>query len=193
MPATGDDEERIEVDLFDADASLEICLAVLRRQIMGTLFGAGGGAWGDVFRAFVKAVPQITTVRAAQSKNGTRFAGRQIIVTVRALAEPNFAPVEDGTPWAKLLAALDGDTALDPLANVIRTAIEVKPIDWPTVYTASAFTTGYTEEEGIQIGVAPLALAVASGDTETLLETVVQPDGWVLTEADAEAQLPDGG
>ena len=186
LPGRDNSGNDIQVDLFEADASLEVCLAILRRQVMGCLFGRGGGAWGDVFRRFVGAINEISVVRSGQSKNGSRFAGRQIVITIKAMAEPPFGAVQDGSPWQAFLAALDADPVTASLRNALRTAIEAQPMDWPDVYTATAVLAGYTEAEAEAIGLARLA----GGEAGVAVQGTLYPDGFTATEGTIAEQLP---
>lgn len=187
MPGKDENGEEVLVDVFETDANLELGLAVLKRQIFGVLFGRGGGAWGDVFRTFVSAISTITTLRGGNVKDGARFAGRQIVVSMKAIAEPAFGAVQSGTPWAQFIAALEADTTLAPIANVIKSAIENTPVGWPETYTAGAVLGGYTEAEAQAIGIAP----AGGGEDVLLTEATTEPGGWIANAETIAEQLPE--
>jgi len=180
----GEDGEGIAIR--DTDATLELALAILTRQINATLFGLGGGAWGEVFRAFVKTIEEFNGRRGVPTKDGQRFAARQLAYRVRAFAEPEFGPVIAGTPFDRFLAVAEDDETLAPVVEVIRNAIEGRPIDWPELYTAAAVAGGYTEEEGQSIGIAPLG-GHASAPVE---EMTVEPSGVVMDQTMIDEALP---
>ncbi len=148
-------EEGAAIAVVDTDANLELTLAVLARQIAACLFGRGGGLWGDAFRAFAASIEEANSRRGVPVENGQRFAARQLVYRVKALAEPPFGPVESNTPFAKFFAAAEGDAPLAPTASIIRRAIEGDPVGWPELYTQTAVDAGYTEEEAVKIGIAP--------------------------------------
>lgn len=179
--------EGVGLQVSETDANLELSLAVLARQVDACLWGRGGGAWGEVFRAFAKSVDETFSRRGLPAENGERFAARQVAYRVKAFAEPTFetAPA-DGTPFAKLLAALDAEPGYGNIAAIIRQAIEGKPIGWPDLYTKSAAEGGLTEEEGRKIGIAPLGgypADPAEGAT-------VEPDSWTIDQAAINEGLP---
>ncbi len=192
-PLPGIEDEEIVVP--NTDATLELTLAILGRQISACLFGRGGGAWGDLFRKLTAGVPEVVSRRGIQSKDGVRLAARQIVYSIRAMAEPAFgvAP-EEGSPLSDFIAAMQADEQTAALASVVARSIQGQFDDWPTVYDAASVLGGYTDEEGQAIGIAPLAPALEEGDTEVALQADVQeiPDGdvWPIDEAEIEAQLP---
>lgn len=169
------------VDIFQSDANLELGIAILRRQIMACLFGCGGGAWGDVFRSFAASISSITAISGGSTKEGVRFAGRQIVISIKAMAEPKIGAIDAGTVWQKFIQAAEGDATLSCIAPVIRTAIEAKPLDWPATYTAGAVLAGYTEAEAEAIGIA---------GNHPLTEAQLDPDGWVANAQTVAEQLP---
>lgn len=188
LPLPGEDGEAIVV--AETDATLELSLAILSRQIDAALWGRGGGAWGEVFRSFCKSIEEVTSRRGMPTENGQRFAARQVAYRVRAFAEPAFGTEPPaGTPMAKFLAALADDPRLSPIASVIREAIMGNPSDWPAHYTAAAVAGGLTESEAEKIGLAPLG----GYPSDQLSSVTVEPAGWELDVASAEAHLPEGG
>lgn len=187
MPLPGEDGEAIVI--AETDATLELSLAILSRQIDATLWGRGGGVWGDVFRSLCKSVEEVASRRGMPTENGQRFAARQVSYRVRAFAEPAFG-VEPaaGTPMAKFLAALTGEPKLSGVASIVRQAIVGNPTDWPAHYTAIAVACGLTESEAVKIGIAP----VGGLPSEPVTSAIADPVGWLLDEAAVAAQLPEG-
>ncbi|XAI96338.1 hypothetical protein [Microcystis phage Mae-JY30] len=182
------DGDGIEVVVRNTDAALELSLGILSRQISACLFGRGGGAWGDAFRALCGTIKEVVSRRGVQSKEGAKFAARQTIYTLRAFSEPPFGrPVEDGTALAAFLAAAEADEGTATLAGILRRAIEGTPVGWPEVYDVAGMIAGYTEDEGRRIGITPLA----DGEVAALSEATIVPDGWVANDGTVSAQLPE--
>lgn len=177
----------VEIAIADTDANLELSLAILSRQITACLWGDGGGLWGDAFRSFSKHIDKITTRRGLPTKDGQRFAARQLVITIKSLAEPPFAkPIEAGTPFAKLFLALASEPAMADYASILRNAIEGRPVDWPAINTLSAINAGLTEAEGQAIGIAPLG-----GHTSAPVAGMTLDPGGEVFDADLiETGLP---
>lgn len=183
LPAEGGEAFAV----LDTDANLELSLAVISRQVHACLFGAGGGAWGDVFRSFCKAIEEYAGRRGIPNKEGQRFAARQMAYRIKAPAEPAFdQAVLSGTPFAKFLAAADAQPGFEQIASIIRHAIEGKPIGWPELYTKSSVDGGLTEEEGQKIGIAPLG----GNPSAPISQMTIDPSGFVADEAAIDAALP---
>jgi len=185
LPMPGEEGQVLVV--AESDATIELSLAILLRQIDATLWGRGGGVWGDVFRAFAKSIEEVTSRRGMPVENGQRFAARQVAYRVRAYAEPAFG-VEppEGSPMAKFLSALADDATLAPIASIIRNAVVGNPVNWPEHYTAAAVAGGLTEGEAGKIGIAP----VGGYPAEPMSSVTVNPEGWSLNEDEVEVQLP---
>lgn len=188
MPMPGEDGNVIVV--AETDANLELSLAIHARQIDAALWGRGGGIWGDVFRAFAKSIEETSSRRGIPTKDGQRFAARQVAYRIRAFAEPEFG-VEPaaGTPVAKFLAALAGEPALAGIASIIRNAIMGNPTGWPEHYTALAVAGGLTEDEARKVGIAPLggypSAPMSEADFNDMEMTIGQPE--------VDANLPEEG
>lgn len=175
----------------NTDAGLEMTLAILSRQISACLFGRGGGVWGEVFRKFTSGTSEVTSRRGIQSKEGARIAARQTVYSIRAIAEPSFdQPVAADTPLGAFMAAAAADPETQPLADLIRSAVEGKPIGWPETYSAAAMAAGLSDEAGRAIGISALG---GGPDGTPLVEATFQPEGGTPWTADAdtiEEQLP---
>lgn len=181
----GDDGQGLMV--ADTDGNLELSLAVLSRQIDACLWGKGGGAWGEVFRAFSKTIAETTSRRGLPTDDGERFAARQVVYRVQAFAEPAFGAVEPGTPFGKFLAALDEQPGYENIAAIVRQAIEGKPIGWPDLYTPSAVAAGMTEAEAQRMGIAPLG----GYPSDPMKAAEVYPAGWEIDQVEIGLTLPE--
>jgi hypothetical protein len=194
LPAKNGEEEQVMVLVPNTDAGLELALGVLNRQIIACLFGRGGGAWGEAFRGLTAGLNEVVSRRGASSKEGARYAARQTILTVRAIAEPPFGmPLVSNTPLAAFIAAAEADEATASIARVLREAIEGVPQDWPAVFSAAGMLAGYTDAEAQALGIYPLAPPVEGAPELAVEATVEGADGELWTvDADAiEAQLPE--
>lgn len=134
-----------------SDAGLELSLSLMERQAMAALF-AGAGPWADVF---ARAAPQVGGIRSRRgaSAEGTRFAARQIILTIEPLADPAFGrPSTEHQMCAAFVAALESDPEFAALMPSMRSAIEGEQIaDWRALATA----LGLTDREARGIGIFP--------------------------------------
>jgi len=112
------------------DAGMESTLDLLDRQIRRALMDPTD-PWSRLWRALVTEVLTVRTVRGASTDQGLRFAGRQIELQVRALADPRPGGAASGI-WAELLARLEATPETAPLAAVLRAEIEDETPPAPT-------------------------------------------------------------
>ena len=124
----GDGEAHLIIELADlvrpdggggwasppTDAVLEAHLDLLEREICAALLD-GDGVWPDLWRRCVVGHVAYEMRRGDPNlANGVRFAGREIAMRLRVIAEPPLGAVPAGF-WADFLAAASEDEALDPL------------------------------------------------------------------------------
>ena len=142
-----------EIVIPGTDAGLELTLTLTCRQIMRALFEQQNNPWCDLFRMFCVGVQKVSNRRGVGNKDGTRFAARQIILTVDGLFEPSFGhePAADD-PWGKLLAQMALDAELSTISPLIRSAITGDPpiADWDR----GRSDQGLTDEAAAGIGIA---------------------------------------
>ncbi len=136
------------------DAGIELTLSLMTRQIKRALFETRS-PWGLLFKRFCLGVDRQTNRRAAQNKEGARFAARQLVFSVRPLFDPPFGHVpQTGEPWGDLLALMEADSELSSIAPLVRQAITGTPIpDWDRPRA----DLGLTPEAARGIGVASVS------------------------------------
>jgi len=106
----------------DTDARLEIDIDRLERQIKIALRHSKT-EWADLWRGLVISATPLRSVRGASAESGTRFAARQLQMTVTSIAEPAYGVPASGE-WARFIALLEDDSETAGLAPVIRAEIE---------------------------------------------------------------------
>lgn len=121
----------VEFSFPPSDKATEISLDIAERQIQAALMDPDS-LWAQRWRGIVSSVSKYTSKRGASTKEGQRFAARQIILECETYHDPiPGAPVEG--EWVKFLEALEGETDADlqGLAAPIRTLME-KPsmVEW---------------------------------------------------------------
>lgn len=159
------------------DEGLEVSLDLMVRAIHRGLL-ADDGVWPELWRNFVFGVEKVGVRRAADTKDGVRFAARQLVLSCFALAEPGFGAAVAG-PWEKLLTAMRAESGMAPLADVIGQAIAGGPMSgWRQAQAALALT-----REGVRgIGLAPFD-ATETGEAPPLDIITLDPLGLASTDA----------
>ena len=122
VDAQGGDGQVLEVTIPHTDEGLELTLNLLARQVQGTLLNTPGG-WSELWRRLVVEVTKYESRRGAGSKDGVRFAARQLLIQVKPLDEPNFGEPPSGF-WADLIAAMRADSDAGDLADMMAALIE---------------------------------------------------------------------
>lgn len=147
-----------EFSIPHTDSGMEASLNILGRQVLRVI-QADQGIWAVLFRSFVSASPKKVKLRrgAEAIKGGTRFAARQMIVTVDPLHEPDFGRDPEGL-WVDLLAAMRADDpalGLPPYADLLEAEIRGTALpDW----RAFQASLGLSIEAVREIGEAPVDL-----------------------------------
>lgn len=164
---------RVEVDgeaqlsIPGTDEGIEVALDLMEHQALAALTGEGT-EWSRVWMRMVPRITRYMSKRGAATENGVRFAARQITLTCDPISTPLAGgPVEAGTSWAALLAAMEADEDLAGLAQLLRQAVEgtTKP-EWQRAANA----LGISLDGARAIGIAPFDLgADAAEEIETLV------------------------
>jgi hypothetical protein len=136
------------------DGGIELTLSLMTRQIKRALFESRT-PWGMLFKRFCIGVDRQMNRRAAQNKDGARFAARQLVFSIRPLFDPPFGHVpQAGEPWGDLLALMEADSELSSIAALVRQAITGTPIpEWDRPRS----DMGLTPEAARGIGVASVS------------------------------------
>lgn len=134
-----------------AEAVLEARLDLLEREICAVLLN-GEGVWPDLWRRCVLGHVGYEMRRGeANLANGVRFAGREVVLKLRVLAEPPLGEAPSGF-WADFLAAVAASDALAPLSDDLTAGISGVPL--PAWRQAQA-DLGVARETVDAMGVAP--------------------------------------
>src|SRR5690606_17582164 len=122
---------QITIAIPHTDEGMELTLDMMEHQIITALTRDDGG-WT---RAWMKLVPRVTrrlSRRGASSENGVRFAARQLVLTCDLVDTPAVgADILPGTAWGEVLALMEADQTLAPIAAMLREQIEGNDVpDW---------------------------------------------------------------
>jgi hypothetical protein len=139
------------------------------------------GAWA---RAWMKLVPRVTrrlSRRGASSENGVRFAARQLVLTCDLVDTPAVgADIPPCTAWGEVLALMEADQTLAPIAAMLREQIEGETVpDW----ARTARMLGVPLEVMDQLGVLPTLDDL--GGPVTMDAVIFDEDGDRVTVIDA--------
>jgi len=151
------------------DAEKETTLDLLDRQIRRALMDPDT-PWSRLWRGLVAEVTAVAIRPSAREENGQRPASRQLEIQVTTLADPRPGHTATGV-WADLLAELEADASLAPVAPLLRAEIEgeapsPQPDAWPRHWEHDAGTAlGHEMDD-------PRAIA---GSLETVVTT---PNGY---------------
>jgi hypothetical protein len=123
--------EESVITIPHTDEGMELALDLIEHQVMAALTRERG----DWSRVWMKLVPRISrrlSRRGASVEKGVRFAARQIVLTCDLIEAPtDGAEIAEGTAWADLLGAMEEDTDLAPISQMLRLEIEGTPLaDW---------------------------------------------------------------
>lgn len=121
----GDDE--VEITIPQTDEGLEWTLDLMHRQILARL--AADGLWPGLFRDLAMSCSKVISRRGANSKEGAKFAARQIVFTLDAAQDPApGADLEDGDLYARFLDAMKTDPGLANQEPLVRSVILGEPL-----------------------------------------------------------------
>lgn len=181
------DGEGNAVQLPDTTMGLEAALDLVERRIRVVLSGDPGFA--ELWRRLVLRLHSTTRVRGGDTREGVRFAARQIVIDVEPIDDPpaGCAP-EAGSVWSDLVAALRAipvapAAGADPELAAYRGLAEVidaemrSPAglaDWQIVATSLGLTGAAVAALGITPhGLDPTTVEPAPLTTVTLPTVVV--------------------
>jgi len=133
MPATETQPEQ-EADVLtpiETDAEMEFIIGVITRQITVALMSPLS-PWAEMWREFAVTISNRQDRRGSSMRDGVRFAGRQIVLTVDLLRDPVPGdPIAPTSAWARFLALVDATDDLAPIAPTLHALIEGGPVDLP--------------------------------------------------------------
>ncbi|MBI1649872.1 hypothetical protein [Hyphomicrobium sulfonivorans] len=174
IPA-GDDGPQDDVVIPHTDAGMELVLDLIGRQIDRALLA--NGPWAKIWRRFAPAIKKVQVDRGASAENGIRYATRQIIFTLQAIAEPSFGEPEG--VWTEFLALMRADAKLARIADLIETEIGSPTLDG---WAKAQADLGLNSQFSFGNGTVPLTDAPAPPVTS--VDVQFPGGGW---SADAES------
>lgn len=139
------------------DAGMELTLDTIERQIHVALADSGNG-WAELLRILFGGRPwEVRSRRGANASEGQRFAGRQVTITGKPLADPEFGrPLAAGGFWEKFLAALDACEVpgFSAIAGTVRAllGVDAETVGWQRLQSAIVATRGQADALGIAPG-----------------------------------------
>lgn len=185
IPGT-DGGQTVEITVPHVDEGMEVVLDLMEAQVARALSG-GDGVWPSVWRAMVPRIEARSSRRGASAESGVRFAARQLILTCDLVADPvpGAEPPADHA-FGRLLAAMDADGALAPIAQILRAQIVDDRADW----RIAADALGVDEATTPSIGIGGATGNTA--DDPAAVEEIDLGDGVVVNETTAnEKGSPD--
>lgn len=170
MPIVDGEGEESVIVMPHTDEGMELVLDMMEHQAIAALM-RGRSQWAKVWGGLVPKVTRRQSRRGASTEGGTRFAARQITLTCDLIEPPsNGAEIEDGSSWALLLAAMEADLNLAPIAGMLRKEIEGDPlVDW----RRAAATLGVSLETSDALGLGPIMGIVGDVDPAELDEATL--------------------
>lgn len=135
------------------DAQMELLLDMMERQIKIALMD-DGNPWGEMWRRLISSVHTIKSMRGADSLNGVRFAGRQLVIECEPYAEPPCGGVV-GRLYTDFLAMLraNEDQGLLKLADIIEASLTTDPAS--VTWQVQLRTLGLTRNEADAMQITP--------------------------------------
>ena len=141
--------------LFATRKSSEAIFDIMWRQVTRALL-LDDDPWPTLFRRFVNKISDLEArpflIESKMEK--IRFQAREVVFAADLIYEPDFGPIDEGSPWATLLALMSADPELAALADLLQQQIEA-PDGTPSWQTLKA-ALGYTVEDMQAMGLAPL-------------------------------------
>lgn len=128
-----------EWELPTTDAGIELTIDAIERQARVALANPEN-SWGELWRDLVMRIGEGKSQRGAAAKEGVRFGGRQVLITVDLPRDPHPGKTPGGI-WARFLALVAADpdpnfAALAPTLTTLITGGAVNWADWQVVRAA---------------------------------------------------------
>ena len=187
VPASDGQGGQITIAIPHTDEGMELTLDMMEHQVIAALT-RDDTAWS---RAWMKLVPRVTrrlSRRGASSENGVRFAARQLVLTCDLVDTPVAgAIIAVGAAWGEVLALMDADQSLAPIAAMLREQIAGTSVpDWER----TAQMLGLPLEVMDQLGILPTL--DGQGDPALLGAVTVEEEGDRMTTIDPRMASTEG-
>lgn len=147
-------EGEVSLTIPHTDEGMELVLDVIEHQVLAALTRERSD-WSRVWMKLVPRIKRRLSRRGASAENGVRFAARQIVLTCDLIDAPtDGGDIPAGSAWADVLAVIAADSALAPIADLLRSTIEgnLDLAQW----MRDANTLGILKAEANATGIGPL-------------------------------------
>lgn len=148
------------------DGGLELTLDLLDRQNRQVLLSGDETGWAGIWRRLVFRLVSIETQRGGNDE-GTRFAARETVITIKTLSEPQFGAEPEGV-WLDFIALCRATLGLENMGDMIETAITSPTGLEP--WQIDQARLGVTRDDMRGLGLAP-PLPITTPDAEPV-ETI---------------------
>ncbi len=180
LPAT-DDEPEQEADVLtpiETDAAMEFTIGVISRQIAVALTDPTS-PWAEMWREFAATITNRQDRRGSSMRDGVRFAGRQIVLTVDLLRDPvPGAGIAATSTWARFLALVDNTPDLALIAPALHALIEGGDVDLPEwQLLRGGYGMTLAEAQALQLAPPAPAQATSPPFAEVTADTHAVPPG----------------
>lgn len=131
VPATDGQGGQITMAIPHTDEGMELTLDMMEHQVLSVL-NRDDNVWSRVWMKLVPRVTRRLSRRGASAENGIRFAARQLVLACDLVDEPvPGSSTAAGTAWGDMLAAMEDDDVLAPIAGMLRNTISGAPLpEW---------------------------------------------------------------
>lgn len=156
------------------DKATEVTLDIAERQVQAALMNPAN-PWAERWKGIVSKVTRYQSRRGASTKEGVRYAARQIIIDCETYHDPIPGQPVEGE-WVKFLDLLGASgTDLAQLADPLRVLMEnPSMVDWQRDMAEN----GISRETLAGIGLAPFLFhPTPQAPATAILETIVATDG----------------
>ena len=146
-------EDEVTITIPHTDEGMELVLDMMEHQVMAALTRERN-SWSRVWMKLVPRVKRRLSRRGASAEGGVRFAARQIVLTCDLIEAPaDGAILAAGSAWADVLAVMEEDQTLQPIADLLRLNIEGTEV---AQWKRAANMLGIHKRTAIAIGLGPV-------------------------------------
>lgn len=152
VPASDGQGGQITIAIPHTDEGMELTLDLMEHQAV-TALTRDNNAWSQVWMKLVPRIQRRLSRRGASAENGVRFAARQLVLTCDLIDTPPIGTqIDAGMAWGAVLAAMESDAALAPIAAMLRAEIAGASV---SEWEQAAQMLGIPLEVMDQLGVMP--------------------------------------
>lgn len=111
-------EQREDVLQPLTDDAIEFSLDIMEAQVRRALLSSTS-EWADVWRSFGTHVADVQSQRGAAQRDGTRFAGRQLTLSVALPKDPEPSASGPSGRWIKFMELAAAESELTPVLPIL--------------------------------------------------------------------------